>query len=198
MPRGSVPWIIGLVGLAAILAAIVARPDPQGTALLLAAIALGVVALLMQELRVRGASAASDDANRRMVTLATTDELTRLQNRTAFERSVEGEIARARRTTGHFALVAIRIRGLSGPADGALQTFAACLREQTRAVDSRARLGGDAFAVVLVGADAATTRTILSRIRTGCGDVASGVAYYPTDGDGSAQLIRFAEERASV
>lgn len=196
------PRLLGAVAVALVFAAIWLGPDVAGAALLLLAIALTVAALGLQEMRVRDAAAALEQTNRRMARLATTDELTQLPNRTAFERSVEAEIARARRTTGRFALVWLRLRGLAalehGGADRVLRDFAACLPRHTRAVDARARLGGDAFAVVLVGADPAAARTILSRVRTGCADLDFGIAYYPTDGDVSpAQLIRLAEERVA-
>lgn len=200
--RPEIPWIVGGVAVAAILGAIALRPDPVVAILLLLAAAGIFAALSANEIRARTLAAALEATNRRLVKLATIDELTQFQNRKAFERSVEGEIARARRSEGRFSVVTLRVLGLGsfaeGGAEAALQRFAACLERQTRAVDTRARLAEDAFAVILVGADPATTATILDRVRTGCGEIAVGVAHYPGDGDAPVALIRIAEERAAA
>lgn len=199
MPSRARGRTLGAIAIGAMLLTFALRPDPASAALLIIAAGAVVAALAGGERRLREMAATLEETQRRLVRLATTDDLTQLQNRGAFERSVEAEISRARRTTGRFAIVCVRLRGLSSLGrDGAeekLREFASCLRRQTRAIDTRARLGGDEFAVVLVGADAQTTAVVSDRIRASCADLSIGHAHYPGDGEAPAELIRMAEER---
>jgi diguanylate cyclase (GGDEF)-like protein len=92
-----------------------------------------------------------------LIDQATTDPLTRLPNRRAFQDGLDAEIARQNRYGGVFSLAIIDLDGFKslndtqghGAGDAALKLVADILRAGTRASDTSARLGGDEFAVLL-------------------------------------------------
>jgi diguanylate cyclase (GGDEF)-like protein len=102
------------------------------------------------------------DTNKELRALATTDPLTGLLNRGAFEKSVRREWRLARRhREGEEAYIVIadvddlkpvndRLGHLRG--DDLLRDVAGALRKATRATDLVGRVGGDEFAVLLVRA----------------------------------------------
>ncbi|MFI4985271.1 MAG: GGDEF domain-containing protein [Solirubrobacterales bacterium] len=92
---------------------------------------------------------------------ATTDYLTGLLNRRAFDQELLGQIDRAKRNQlpvalalfdlDHFMQVNDRLGHPAG--DRALCDFAALLERELRGGDTLARIGGEEFAVVLLGVD---------------------------------------------
>jgi diguanylate cyclase (GGDEF)-like protein len=126
---------------------------------------------------------------------ATHDAATGLPNRDEFMSRVEGALAAAARTGGG---VAVLLVGLDGPvAPGALPAFAARLSARVRRTDVVARVGDDAFAVLLTHlADPATdARALAGKMLAAaapCG-ASAGVALDDGTLDGATLLAR-AEE----
>ncbi|MBJ7471277.1 MAG: GGDEF domain-containing protein [Solirubrobacteraceae bacterium] len=108
---------------------------------------------------------------------ASTDMLTDLPNRRTFEAACDAAIERSRRSKAPMSLAIIdldhfkAINDRLGHAEGdrALRRFATILREQCRAVDFPARIGGEEFAVVLGEADGEQARilaeALLARVK---------------------------------
>lgn len=113
------------------------------------------------------------DRRERLEQLATTDELTSCVNRRQFYRQVEQELARLKRLGGeavllmldldHFKQVNDRFGHAGG--DAVLQHFADLCRNGLRDADVLARLGGEEFGVLLVGAGLAQGRISAERLR---------------------------------
>jgi diguanylate cyclase (GGDEF)-like protein len=91
------------------------------------------------------------------------DPLTGLANRRSLEESLAEEVARAQRLGGNVCLVladldrfkAINDKFGHPTGDRALHAFAQTLREVVREIDSAGRWGGEEFALILPGTDAA-------------------------------------------
>jgi diguanylate cyclase (GGDEF)-like protein len=93
----------------------------------------------------------------RLTDAARTDPLTGLQNRRAFEETMNAEVERAKRTQrplcllvcdlDHFKLVNDRFGHLAG--DAVLKAIATIIRSCIRDIDHAARYGGEEFAVIL-------------------------------------------------
>src|SRR5712671_6922587 len=96
-------------------------------------------------------------ARERISSLAYSDPLTGLANRTSLGPSLEQSVQRARRRNGKLALVFIDLDGFKqindahghDAGDALLIEMATRLRQHLRASDLTARLGGDEFLVVL-------------------------------------------------
>jgi diguanylate cyclase len=108
-----------------------------------------------------------------LATLSTIDGLTRLMNRTHWERAVESEFQRCRRI-GHSSAVLMLdidhfklVNDMHGHqvGDEALRAVAAILRDSLRMHDIAGRYGGEEFGVVLPGIDASGAAAIAERIR---------------------------------
>ena len=143
--------------------------------------------------------------------LALTDSLTGLSNRRHFDQVVAAETSRIARHGGEASLAILdldhfkRFNDLHGhPAgDAALQQFAALLREHVRVHDTVARVGGEEFAVLMVGADAETAFRVADRLRAFVAEhrfgpdarlsVSIGVAAAPAHASGAADLVRAAD-----
>lgn len=105
---------------------------------------------------------------------ARVDELTELLNRRGFYEGAERELARARRERTSIGVAAIdldhfkRVNDEFGHAAGdrVLVRLADCLRENLRATDLAARLGGEEFVALLPGADVEQTCAFTERVRT--------------------------------
>jgi diguanylate cyclase (GGDEF)-like protein/PAS domain S-box-containing protein len=104
--------------------------------------------------------------------LADQDPLTGLMNRRRFEDEVQRQVSRCRRygetaallvlDLDHFKFVNDTLGHKTG--DRLLKAVAGCIRERLRDTDVCARVGGDEFAVMLLGADAAQAQDVAEGI----------------------------------
>ena len=144
--------------------------------------------------------------------LATTDFLTGLANRREFMARLDDELARLRRLGGSAAVLMLdidhfkRVNDHHGHAagDAVLRHTAALMRASQRKIDSLGRMGGEEFALLLPGADAAAAAIYAERLRASVEatpldidgarvaiTVSIGIAsMVATDGDADAALIR--------
>ena len=144
--------------------------------------------------------------------LARMDGLTGVLNRRAFFERLDLELQWAHRATTAVTLVMYdldQFKALNDdhghPAgDAALQSFTQILERNVRASDAVGRVGGDEFALILVGADAGDTAAILDRIAStleadppGLGEVRAsyGTARAPEDGWTRDELVEAADRR---
>ncbi|WDR01250.1 diguanylate cyclase [Devosia algicola] len=128
------------------------RPTPDGSAM--------VVVSDISE--IKQAEQKLVDLNVELQQLATTDGLTNLLNRRAFDNAIDIELGRAARARTDFSVLMIDIDHFKPyndtyghPAgDECLRVVAQCLRSTlTRSTDIAARYGGEEFAVILPGID---------------------------------------------
>ncbi len=148
----------------------------------------------------------------RLEELARLDGLTGALNRRAFFERVDVELSRARRTDAEITLVMYDLDqfkalndGHGHPAgDAALRSFTRILERNVRATDAVGRVGGDEFALLLVGADAGDTARVLDRIDTTLEDdppapaelrASYGTARAPHDGWTADELVEAADRR---
>jgi len=118
-------------------------------------------------------SAQSFAYRRRLQREASTDALTGLHNRREFEGGMVREMERARRLRVPLSLALIdidffkRINDRHGHdvGDGVLREVAATLRAGIRRSDLVARIGGEEFALVLLGTEPPGARVLLERLR---------------------------------
>ncbi|MGZ4981455.1 MAG: diguanylate cyclase [Methylobacter sp.] len=106
--------------------------------------------------------------------LASTDPLTGLFNRRVFLERLEQERAKVARLP-HYVVVVLmldldffkRINDTYGHAtgDAVLKVFAEIVRNNSRTIDVPARLGGEEFAILLIGADKNDAMTMAERLR---------------------------------
>jgi diguanylate cyclase (GGDEF)-like protein len=144
--------------------------------------------------------------------LARVDGLTNVLNRRAFFERLDLELNRASRVKGPVSLVMYdldQFKALNDahghPAgDAALRTFARILERNVRASDAVGRVGGDEFALVLVGTAPADAAAILERIMVtlesdppALGEVRAsfGIARAPDDGWTRDELVDAADRR---
>jgi diguanylate cyclase (GGDEF)-like protein len=114
-----------------------------------------------------------EQANGRLVELATTDELTGLVNRREFHRAFEMNMAMALRLDVPLSLMLLDIDRFKEfndtfghPAgDAALRGFAETVRASSRHYEPVGRLGGEEFGIVLYDTTGAAARTVAQRIR---------------------------------
>jgi diguanylate cyclase (GGDEF)-like protein len=101
------------------------------------------------------------------------DPLTGLANRRGLEERLDVEVPRANRDGGRMAVVVFdidhfkRVNDQHGhdAGDRVLAWLGTVLREQVRGVDIASRLGGEEFALVLPGGDAAAGARLADRVR---------------------------------
>ncbi|MDR3469487.1 MAG: diguanylate cyclase [Xanthobacteraceae bacterium] len=119
------------------------------------------------------------EANARIEEMSQIDELTGTLNRRSILRSLDEEIARARRN-GRAACVALidldlfkRINDTFGhlTGDEALRTFALNVSANIRTTDRFGRYGGEEFLLLLPETDRAMALTMLDRLRLTIGEV---------------------------
>lgn len=111
--------------------------------------------------------------NQRLEELATTDMLTGLRNRRAFESALDQELAIAERRATPLSLLIVdadhfkRVNDNHGHAAGdqVLQTLACLLEGVARTIDIVARVGGEEFAVLLPNTDEAGALAVAERMR---------------------------------
>jgi diguanylate cyclase (GGDEF)-like protein len=113
-------------------------------------------------------------ANSRLQQLVAADELTGLANRRAFDRTLEVEIRRARRTQGQCAVLLVALDHFEAYNDAyGREAGEECLRRVAQALtatvfragDLVARLGGGEFAVLLPDTDRLGASTLAERAR---------------------------------
>jgi len=105
--------------------------------------------------------------------LALTDPLTGLPNRRAFEQVLAREVERCRRHRTPFSLLMLDVdhfktindRYGHSAGDEALKAVALVLNQSVRKVDLAARIGGDEFAVLLPGTEAAPAALVAQRFQ---------------------------------
>jgi diguanylate cyclase (GGDEF)-like protein len=145
---------------------------------------------------------------------AVRDGLTGLFNRRAFDELLGRTLARESRQNGRFALVLLdvdhfkRLNDAFGhrAGDHALKETARLLRRQLRRQDEAARFGGEEFAAILPGTDAAGAEQLGERIRHAVEahqsvfegarlsvTVSAGAAVWPADGADEAALLAAAD-----
>jgi diguanylate cyclase (GGDEF)-like protein len=144
--------------------------------------------------------------------LARLDDLTGALNRRAFFVRLEEELARAQRGGTAVTLVLYDLDGFKAindqhghPAgDQALRGFADHLGANLRAYDSVGRIGGDEFALLLIGTEPDAEARILARLATSFASAGSGTtdvhasfgaARYPDDGRTRDELVAVADRR---
>lgn len=118
-------------------------------------------------------SRALEVANRELDRLAGTDPLTGAQNRRAFERAVDAEVARKRRQGRPLSLLLLDvdrfkvINDTYGHQAGDDTLIEVCerLRDALRETDSLARWGGEEFAVLLPDCELEGARQIAEKLR---------------------------------
>ncbi|HYR11891.1 MAG TPA: GGDEF domain-containing protein [Longimicrobium sp.] len=123
--------------------------------------------------RIRRQRLALAAARAELARLVYTDPLTGLPNRRHFSERFQAEVARVGRYGGSFTLGVLDCDHFKDyndrhghPAgDDALRELGILLREQLRASDSVARIGGEEFAVLMVGADPAMAGMVAERLR---------------------------------
>ena len=146
---------------------------------------------------------------RKLEAAATTDPLTGLLNRRAFEEAFDVELARAGRGKFGVGVVILDLDGFKEfndnhghqAGDIALERLSQALVEHTRAVDHVARVGGEEFAVLAPESSSAGTLALAERLRRAVevefsriGLTASaGVACYPENGSNRYALVGAAD-----
>jgi diguanylate cyclase (GGDEF)-like protein len=167
------------------------------------------VASAERTLAVRDTDSAGVDELREQARL---DDLTGALNRRAFFARLDDELARARPAGTPVTLVLYDLDGFKRindehghpTGDTALRAFAQGLEANLRASDSVGRIGGDEFALVLIGADPVSEARILARLATtlasggpGTTEVLAsfGAARFPDDGVSRDDLVATADRR---
>ncbi len=144
------------------------------------------------------------------------DALTGLPNRRAVDERFEQEIARAARERAPFGLLLLdidhfkRINDVHGhPAgDAMLRCIAATLAKSKRTEDLLARVGGEEFLLLFVGANAASAQSLSQRLSEAVEEVgfefegqslsvtiSGGLVLYPDDGSTWQALYGTADQR---
>ncbi len=141
------------------------------------------------------------------------DVLTGLANRALFNAIVRQQLLLCARTGARLCLLFIDLDNFKQvndryghlPGDELLRAVADRLRWSMRVSDIAARIGGDEFAVALIGVDVAVAKTIAEKLvrslsepyALSCGDVAMsasiGIASYPECGSTSETLLERAD-----
>jgi two-component system CheB/CheR fusion protein len=154
------------------------------------------------------------ESQRRIEFLATHDELTSLPNRGLFLDRVHQIVMRARRQEetraavffvdlDNFKVINDSLGHQAG--DDMLKEVALRLRDCVRGADTVARFGGDEFALLLEGANAAEAEITAGRIATALATPVSmsgqaihisasiGISLFPEDGDDADTLLKHAD-----
>ncbi|MEJ2484681.1 MAG: diguanylate cyclase [Anaerolineales bacterium] len=147
---------------------------------------------------------------------ATTDPLTGLSNRRAFDEYLQDEIRRSSRYNHPFSLLILDLDGFKAvndtyghlTGDLTLKLVASCLREMIRDTDFLARYGGDEFAMILPETKKAQALSLVAKIAesvTRCKmpwaqggfpqkiSLSVGIASYPDEAQDALSLIASAD-----
>lgn len=143
--------------------------------------------------------------------LAHHDGLTGLANRVLFDALLKRQLALAQRYNAHLTVLAIdlndfkSINDLYGHSTGdrVLNTVADRITRSIRASDVAARIGGDEFAVMLIGADLDSAWTIANKLMANMAQpfpdtlprasISVGIAVFPESGIDAAELLDSAD-----
>jgi diguanylate cyclase (GGDEF)-like protein len=208
-PRRNLAWTLVLQATSmAVALAWFAKGEMKSLLWLDTVVSMSLVGALVLVLRERLSSAFA-----RVYNSSITDCLTGLLNRRAFDRAFDSEIARADRhemeltvvlfDLDHFKQVNDRHGHAAG--DAALRRFSTVLGAEVRTTDVSARIGGEEFAVLLLGCDRADGRRFAERVCARLQLVTSrdgrpltcsaGVAQFDaTDARDSDHLLRLADQ----
>lgn len=145
-----------------------------------------------------------------IIKLADTDALTGIANRRVFERTLQKEVMRSRRTGDHLSLLMIDIDHFKDlndtyghqKGDEVLKEVAHSLATNARTFDTPARYGGEEFAIILPSCNAQESIWIAERMRQILGTqmsgisitVSAGVATYPAHASTATELLGAADE----
>lgn len=169
--------------------------------------------LLAAAARILGVTAQRRMHLRQMELAATTDLLTGLGNRRAFEQELPAELSRAARQGRGVGLLSIDLDGLKqvndreghARGDALLREFASHLRQSLREQDRAYRLGGDEYAVLLPAVEPRQAAPLLERVRRaveatreagfGSVDASAGLACFPADTRNAAELVQLSDAR---
>jgi diguanylate cyclase (GGDEF)-like protein len=142
----------------------------------------------------------------------TRDPVTGLPNRRAFERVLDRELARSKRTGNPFAVVFIDLDNLKAvndryghaKGDEVIRNVGEALQHVLRPYDFAGRYGGDEFALLLGGPSekesgiawriSNTVAAIAAQLRVGI-SISVGVAHCPIDGITAEDLVSKADAR---
>lgn len=141
---------------------------------------------------------------------ASTDGLTGISNRRAFDSVLEREVARASRNGSSVSLVMLdidrfkRLNDTHGhqTGDDVLRTVAAGLAKACREYDTAARYGGDEFAMILPNCSPEEALAAAERLRLAVPEansmlrvtVSGGTATFPMNGSDAVSLVAAADE----
>jgi diguanylate cyclase (GGDEF)-like protein len=149
--------------------------EMRGNSVLLILSALGIIALIITILYFILRVFIKDlrEADRKLVEMATKDNLTGLLNRREALRRIEEEFSRSHRTLKpiSFALIDVdhfkKINDTYGHSvgDHVLQTLAAILQGSLREYDILCRYGGEEFLIAFPETDRTTAKSIAERLR---------------------------------
>jgi len=168
-------WAAGLGALCGggvLAVAATSPPDPAWVHFSVGLLLAAVLAVLLRSVRQRSAERL-DAARRDAARLATHDALTGLLNRRGLELVGDQILATARRTGRAVVLLYLDLDGLKpvndtlghAAGDALLADAARQLAGAFREADAVARVGGDEFAVLLLGADPGSTDLLCARAR---------------------------------
>ncbi len=115
-----------------------------------------------------------NELNHQLELLSTTDPLTGVKNRRAFEISLAQELALVKRRSTPLSLIVVdvdhfkKINDTHGHAAGdvALQNLASLLSKSARDVDIVARIGGEEFAIILPDTESSCALNVAERMRS--------------------------------
>ena len=144
-----------------------------------------------------------------MEQMATTDGLTHIANRRAFQETFEREVARSIRSGEPISLLMIDIDNFKvlndtyghQVGDEVLRQVAAAIQAGSRDIDTAARYGGEEFAVILPGCGSRDALVSAERLRRFVNDsfvgravtVSAGAATFPDQASTAEALVKAAD-----
>jgi diguanylate cyclase (GGDEF)-like protein len=114
-----------------------------------------------------------NEERRTLIEVASTDGLTSIANRAAFDARIDEEISKAKAERSSLGLIMLDIDHFKSfndnhghqAGDEVLRRVAKCLRREVRGVGFVSRYGGEEFAVILCGKDISTVKRLAEAIR---------------------------------